>query len=86
MSINLRESYIEPLDPNTIICSKCGKKHKKTLRNCCWINCSCGKLICGTCGSIKLVDMVVDEDDSDAQYWCCQECADCGLQGCAMCI
>jgi hypothetical protein len=65
---------------------KCGKEHKETLSNCCWIYCECGAKICGQCGSENLQQMEIDENDDEAQYWCTLECANCGLQGCAMCI
>ena len=69
-----------------IVCSICGKKHNETLANCCWINCACDSTICGQCGSTNLSQIEVNEDDDEAQYWCCQQCDDCGLEGCAMCI
>jgi len=69
-----------------IKCLTCGREHDETTCNCCWIDCECGAVICGSCGSANLVDMDMDEDDDEAQYWCCRECGDCGLTGCAMCI
>lgn len=71
-----------------IKCKNCGKEHAETLANCCWINCECGKEICGQCGGTNIVKKqnIDDSPDGDDQYWCCMECADCGLVGCAMCI
>ena len=70
-----------------IHCSKCGKQHDRTTCNCCWIDCVCGTKICGGCGSDNIVEMDIDrEADDDAQYWCCLECSDCGLQGCGYCV
>lgn len=68
----------------TIKCSKCGKEHNETTSSCCWINCECDNQICGRCGSANI--RVMDPEDDDAQYWCCKQCEDCGLEGCAMCI
>lgn len=67
-------------------CSNCGAKHKVTKANCCWIHCGCGERICGGCGGSNLAEMDMPEDDDEAQYWCCEHCEDCGLEGCAMCI
>ena len=69
-----------------ITCKHCGKQHQKTTRNCCWISCDCGKEICGGCGSLNIRAMDPMPDDDEARYWCCKECGDCGLTGCAMCI
>lgn len=69
-----------------IKCSKCGKKHKKTTHNCCWIDCKCGEQICGNCGSTSISRMDMPEDDEEARYWCCKRCDSCGMTGCAMCI
>jgi len=68
-----------------IKCFKCGKEHNETLENCCWIYCSCGEKICGQCGSGNIGDIAIDNDDED-QYWCCEQCNDCGLEDCTMCI
>ena len=70
----------------TINCIACGKEHPKNTCNCCWVYCSCGREICGNCGSQELYRMNMPEDDDEAQYWCCLQCAKCGLSGCAMCI
>jgi hypothetical protein len=35
---------------------------------------------------MEIVIMDINQDDPEADYWCCQECADCGLQGCGLCI
>ena len=69
-----------------IKCCKCGKMHEKTTCNCCWIDCECGTKICGNCGSDNIGSIKMSDDDEDAQYWCCNQCNDCGLRGCAMCI
>ena len=69
-----------------IACKNCGKEYPKQDSNCCWITCECGESICGTCGGSNIVNMNMPDDDDEAQYWCCSQCADCGLQGCAMCI
>ena len=69
-----------------IRCSNCGKEHPKRDHNCCWIWCDCEKKICGGCGSTNVENMEMDEDDDEAQYWCCQRCGSCGLEGCAWCI
>jgi len=67
-------------------CNNCGKQHEETTANCCWIYCACGEKICGKCGSSNINEMTMPEDDDEAQYWCCLQCEDCGLEGCAMCI
>lgn len=72
-----------------IKCSNCGKEHDETLSNCCWIDCECGKEICGRCGSYDLEydrDRDDNDDDDDSNYWCNKVCSDCGLIGCGMCI
>lgn len=77
---------------DTITCQICNKQHPKSLSNCCWINCYDNNhdvTMCGNCGSTNIIDMDMDENDKhdeEAQYWCCQKCADCGLEGCSMCI
>lgn len=70
----------------TTKCSNCGRPHRKTTSNCCWIYCTCGTTICGQCGSENIGSIETDEADDEAQYWCCQQCNDCGLMGCGMCI
>ena len=70
----------------TIKCQNCGQQHKQTLSNCCWIDCDCGSKICGQCGSLNIQSMNIEEYCEDDEYWCCLECGDCGLQGCALCI
>ena len=70
----------------TIKCQNCGQEHEQTLSNCCWIDCDCETRICGKCVSSNLKRMDVDENYEENKYWCCLECSDCGLQGCAMCI
>jgi len=72
--------------PVKIYCSKCGREHDESRSNCCWLVCKCGATICGGCGSTNIVRMDPLPNDEERQYWCCKECADCGLQGCAMCI
>ena len=74
------------LDTEQVNCHKCGAGHPKTTSNCCWIDCGCGAEICGQCGSENIGVMDMPEDDDEACYWCCRECQDCGLTGCAMCI
>jgi hypothetical protein len=69
-----------------INCKVCGKEHEQTTCNCCWIDCDCGSSICGQCGSTNLVEMEMDPEDDEAQYWCCKKCEDCGLEGCGWCI
>ena len=69
-----------------IKCKKCGKEHTESSSNCCWIDCDCGVKICGMCGGTDIGNMDMDPDDDDAKYWCCSQCQDCGLIGCAMCI
>jgi len=73
-----------------IRCSNCNKKQPSSHSNCCWINCECGKTICGGCGSTDIGNIPEDEldlsDTGDDQYWCCEECKSCGMQGCAMCV
>ncbi len=68
-------------------CNKCDKEHALTIENCCWIYCNCGATICGRCGKSNIEhDSSTTPNDGDDQYWCCQRCADCGLQGCGMCV
>lgn len=69
-----------------INCNECGRSHDKKTSNCCWISCECGNKICGNCGSVNIQSMDIDPDDTEAQYWCCKECVNCGLTGCAMSI
>jgi hypothetical protein len=69
-----------------ITCKICGRQHPLSTRNCCWIYCDCGSKICGQCGGTSLSTMDMDADDDEAKYWCCLECTECGLKGCAMCI
>ena len=79
---DLKEGYMR--------CKWCGKIHKQTTSNCCWIFCECGKEICGQCGSTNIGSIDESELDlssgSDDNYWCCKQCEDCGLQGCGMCV
>ena len=68
-------------------CSICGAENEESLENCCWVTCvECRKEICGRCGGQNISRIDMDEDDDEAQYWCCRQCNDCGLQGCAMCV
>jgi len=67
-----------------IHCQKCGAEHNEILENCCWIECVCGKKICGRCGSKNISEIENDENEEEI-YWCHLECEDCGLQGCGMC-
>jgi hypothetical protein len=71
---------------NTVKCKTCGREYEKSNANCCWEYCECGSKICLNCGSDSLVDMEMDEDDDEANYWCCLKCNDCGQEGCAMCV
>ena len=79
----------------TIKCHNCGVEHYESLANCCWIQCSCGKMICGRCGYAEIREIAIVENGvrmldksagSDDNYWCCEVCSHCGLQGCGMCI
>ena len=64
---------------NKITCKNCGKKHKVSLSNCCWIEClSCGNRICGRCGSLNVEERETCEIDKDQAY-CWFKCNDCGL-------
>jgi hypothetical protein len=74
------------MENETVKCSQCGTEHRKRIQNCCWISCECGASICGQCGSDNIVGMDINEDDGENQYWCCEMCNDCGLEGCGMCI
>lgn len=67
-------------------CCECGREHEESLSNCCWIHCECGAEICGRCGKNEISVMKMPKDDDEAQYWCCKQCDNCGLEGCAMCI
>jgi len=71
-----------------IKCNHCGKEHPKTISNCCWITCSCGRTICGQCGYAeeKWIDIGDPDSNPDDNCWCCNECPECGLQGCGMCV
>jgi len=62
-----------------ITCKNCGKKHKVSLSNCCWIECSCGNRICGRCGSLNVEERETCEIDKDQAY-CWFKCNDCGLK------
>lgn len=67
---------------------KCGKIYQLypdgNISGCCWINCSCGKTICKTCGSERIEEM---ERTSDEDYlWCSRHCLTCNTVGCGECI
>lgn len=67
-------------------CQNCSAEHNESLENCCWINCTCGKEICGRCGYAKEKWKDCSEGNDEDQYWCCRKCPECGLRGCGMCI
>lgn len=69
-----------------IKCKNCGKEHHRITSNCCWIDCQCGRQICGNCGYADEKWFDCSNNNNEDQYWCCQECPECGLIGCAMCI
>jgi hypothetical protein len=70
-------------------CKNCGGENEESLSNCCWVDCECGKKICGKCGSTNIIHDEAtnpDDEDGDDKYWCCLVCGNCGLGGCAMCV
>jgi len=75
----------EPAKRKKIHCQSRGRKHDESLSNCCWIECKCGKKICGRCGSSEIVSMPDEKIYEFTPDWCHLECADCGLEGCGQC-
>ena len=73
-----------------INCGSCNVEHDESLFNCSFINCKCGKTICGSCGSTDIGSVPESQLDlseySDDQYWCQRRCNKCGHTGCGMCI